>query len=75
MDRAGGSNSNLKLCFKQRERGRPKYFQELERELAEKRCGREGSARCCLVCIYWVCWEEAQDYSVSGNLEGFYSSH
>lgn len=48
MDKAGSSNSRLKLCFKQRECGRPKYFQELsslERKLAEKRCGREGSAR------------------------------
>ena len=45
MGRAGSSNSSLKLCFKRRECGHPKYFQELERELAEKRCVCEGSAR------------------------------
>ena len=30
---------------KHRECSLPKYFQELEKELAEKRCGREGLAR------------------------------
>lgn len=74
MDKAGSSNSRLKLCFKQR-MWPSQILSELslERELAEKRDVDGGLSQneSCLIASTGCAGRKLRTAGVSGNLEGF----